>query len=112
MHLSLQTVVAERQAFAIARARPLLDTEAIIYASFTSECTVTATLCTVNTAVCYRACATRYAASMQLLPVWQGIHRLASTVEALRARTPQLGRGGETHNLGSGETRSSALTTS
>ena len=101
MHLSLQTFVAERQAFATARARPLLDTEAIIYASFTSECTFTAALRTANKALCYRARATGDAATMQLLPVRQGLHRLPSTVEALRARTPQLGRGSEAHTLGS-----------
>ena len=84
------------------KGKPLqLHTEAIIHSSFISECTFTSTRCTTNTALCYRACTTRDAATMQLLPVWQGIHRLTSTVEALRARTPQLGRGSEAHTLGS-----------
>ena len=101
MHLPEQTVVAERQACAITRPRSLLDTEAVLYSSFTSECTFTAALRTANKALCYRARATGDAATMQLLPVRQGLHRSPSTVEALRARTPQLGRGSEAHALGS-----------
>ena len=63
--------------------------------------TFTAILRAANKTLCYRARATGDAATMQLLPVRQGLHRLPSTVEALRARTPQLGRGSEAHTLGS-----------
>ena len=72
--------MAERQAFAIARPRSLLDTEAVIYSIFTSECTFTAVLRPANKALCYRARATGDATTMQVLPVRQGLHRLPSTV--------------------------------
>ena len=78
-----------------------MDTEAYIHSSFASEGTFTATFRGADTALCYRACATRDAATTQLLPVWQRIHRLTSTVEALRARTPHLGRGIEARTPGS-----------
>ena len=93
--------MAKRQACAIARPGSLLDTEAVVYSSFTSQSAFTAALRTANKALCYRARATGDAATMQLLPVRQGLHRLPVTVEALRARTPQLGRGSEAHTLGS-----------
>ena len=78
-----------------------MDTEAYIHSSFASEGTFTATLRGTDTALCYRACATRDAATTDLLPLWQRIHRCASVVEALRRRAPQLGRGREAHALGS-----------
>ena len=77
------------------------DDSVLVDVGFKSEGTFTATLRRADTALCYRACATRDAATTDLLPLWQRIHRCASVVEALRRRAPQLGRGSEAHALGS-----------
>ena len=84
--------MAERKAVTATRSRSLLDTDAHIHSSFTSEVAFTATLRTANPTNCYRAAIARDATSMHLLPLRYGSIAKSSIIAGPRRSSACSGK--------------------